>query len=256
MANKILSRLLPDSPSGAGKDLPFSAVVVAAGRGSRMGGISKPEIKIGGKTLLNWVLDAFLASDAEEIVVVCGSNREDLEKWIPAQSRIPIRLCGGGKTRAESVWNGISAASGGSRLICVHDCARPFVTPEIIASVLDAARKSGAATACCPVTDTVKYVDPVHHTVFTPDRDCLLAVQTPQIFRRDWYLTAYAKALAEMKKGGHFTDETSMLEHAGAAVTYVPCPASNIKLTTKDDILTARAVHLLRKKAEEEGASK
>ena len=241
--------------SGKPEQTPsVGAVIVAAGRGSRMGGISKPEIKIGGKTLLNWVLDAFLASEVREIVVVCGSNREDLEKWIPADPPVPIRLCSGGKERSESVWNGISALSSACEMACVHDCARPFVTPEIISDVLRDAAVTGAASACCPVTDTIKYVDPEHKSVFTPRRDCLISLQTPQIFRKDWYLAAYATARKREKagKGPRFTDETSLLENAGFPVAYTECPPANIKLTTKDDILTARAIHLLRKKAEEE----
>ena len=249
----LFSKLMPERSGSPDEIPPVSAVVVAAGRGSRMGGISKPEIKIGGKTLLNWVLDAFLGSDVLEIVVVCGSNRPDLEKWIPSDASKPIRLCNGGKTRTESVWNGVSATSPESPLVCVHDCARPFLTPEIIASVVSGAVKTGAATACCPVTDTIKYVDPEHHSVFTPDRDCLIAMQTPQVFRKDWYRVAYGKALVDAKKSGAaFTDETSMLEKAGFRVEYVECPPSNMKLTTKDDILKARAIYLLQKKAEEE----
>lgn len=251
--NKIINKLLnSDRPPVPQK---VSAVIVAAGRGSRMGGVSKPEIKIGGKPLLNHVLDAFLQSAVCEIVVVCGSNRPNLEKLIPDGTDIPIRLCNGGKIRSESVWNGISATRDDSVLVCVHDCARPFVTPDIIASVLKDAERCGAATACCPVTDTVKYIDPVHDTVFTPARDCLTAVQTPQIFRKDYYRIAYAQALRESRKnGGVFTDETSMLEKAGFRVAYTECPSSNIKLTTKEDILTARAVWLLRQKEQEKNA--
>lgn len=246
-----LKKLIPGSETPARPPV-VSAVIVAAGRGSRMGGISKPEIKIGGKTLLNWVLDAFLLSSVSEIVVVCGANRPDLEKWIPTDANKPIRLCNGGKTRTESVWNGVSETSSESNFACVHDCARPFVTPEIIEKVISDAAEKGAATASCPVTDTIKYVDPAHASVFTPNRDCLLAIQTPQVFRKDWYAAAYAKALADAKKNGTgFTDETSMLEKAGFPVAYTECPSSNIKLTTKEDILRARAIHLLRQKEEE-----
>ena len=248
------SLLSGDSPTPA---LPVSAVIVAAGRGSRMGGVSKPEIKVGGKTLLNWVLDAFLQSEVREIVIVCGTNRQDLEKWVPKETPVPIRFCKGGKIRSESVWNGVSATDKDSLLVCVHDCARPFVTPEIIRSVLEDARKTGAATACCPVTDTIKYVDPIHQTVFTPDRSCLTAIQTPQIFRKDWYRIAYAKALEESKaNGGTFTDESSMLEKAGFPVAYTACASSNIKLTTKEDILTARAICLLKQRDEEKEKEK
>ncbi|MBO4366418.1 MAG: 2-C-methyl-D-erythritol 4-phosphate cytidylyltransferase [Clostridia bacterium] len=244
---KIKKELLSGDDPTAG--LPVSAVIVAAGRGSRMGGVSKPEIKIGGKTLFNWVLDAFLQTEVCEIVVVCGENRTNLEKLVPNDPPVPIRFCSGGKIRSESVYNGVSATRKDSLFVCVHDCARPFVTQEIVHSVLEDARQTGAATACCPVTDTIKYVDPVHQSVFTPNRDCLTAVQTPQIFRKDWYKIAYAQALKESRtNGGLFTDETSMLEKAGFSVAYTECPSSNLKLTTKEDILTARAILLLKQR--------
>ena len=227
-----------------------SAVIVAAGSGTRMGGISKPELTISGKTLFSYVLDAFLRSDVDEIVVVCGTNRPRLEALAPKNAGKPIRFCSGGATRTESVFKGVEAADKRSRILCVHDCARPFVTPEIIHEVIAAAIENGAATACTPVTDTVKYVDPEHSVIYTPNRNCLLALQTPQVFRRDQYLVAYALA---NKKGSAFTDETAMLENAGAKVTYVPCPASNMKLTTKEDLLLARALVFLSEREKKAG---
>lgn len=231
--------------------IPFtSAVIVAAGRGTRMGTISKPEVKLNGKPILNWVIDAFLQSNVQEIIVVCGANRPNLEKLIPQQTNIPIRLCNGGDTRSESVFNGVNATSKSCVFACVHDCARPFITPEIIENVLSDAYETGAATACTPTTDTVKYVDKDHNTIYTPNRDYLLSMQTPQAFRKDQYQIAYALA---RKKDARFTDETALLEYAGIPVSYTICPSSNIKLTTKEDILLARAILLLQKKEQEQG---
>ncbi len=221
-------------------ETPVSAVVVAAGSGTRMGGVSKPELTLGGKPLLAWVLEAFGKTEVAELVVVCGTNREKLEeivKTVPVQQ--PVKLCGGGKTRTESVWNGVNACDVRSKLICVHDCDRPFVTPELINEVMIEARKGGAASACAPVTDTVKYVDEEHHAVFTPARKYLLALQTPQVFRRDFYEVAYALAL---KSGGRFTDETALLEAADVHVSYVRTEIQNMKLTTRGDLLLARAM--------------
>ncbi len=219
---------------------PVSAVVVAAGSGTRMGGVSKPELTLGGKPLLAWVLEAFGRTEVSEIVVVCGTNRarlEEIAKRVPV--RQPVGFCDGGKTRTESVWNGVNACDARSKLLCVHDCARPFVTPELISAVIDEARKTGAASACAPVTDTVKYVDEAHNAVFTPAREYLLALQTPQVFRRDFYEVAYALAL---KKGGRFTDETALLEAADVRVSYVRTETQNMKLTTRGDLLLARAL--------------
>lgn len=223
------------------------AVIVAAGSGTRMGGVSKPEIKLDGITLFERVLEAFSASNVREIVVVAGENRSRLESLASRFTQKPIRFADGGKTRSESVFHGVSASSKDCTLICTHDCARPFVTPEIIHAVIEGASETGASTACAKVTDTVKYVDPERKAVYTPNRDHLLSIQTPQVFRRDHYEVAYAMAC---KKGGTFTDETSMLEAAGASVAYVETDPRNIKLTTKEDILLARAILLVRKARE------
>lgn len=220
------------------------AVIIAAGSGTRMGGVSKPEIKLDGITLFERVLEAFCASDVREIVVVAGENRPRLEALASKFTQKPIRFTDGGKTRSESVFHGVCASSKDCALICAHDCARPFVTPDIIRTVIDGASDTGASTACAPVTDTVKYVDPEHKAVYTPKRDHLLAIQTPQVFRKDHYEAAYAMAC---KQGGTFTDETSMLEAAGAKVAYVQTDPRNIKLTTKEDILLARALLLVKK---------
>ncbi len=224
-------------------------IIVAAGSGTRMGGVSKPEIKLNGKTLFERVLEAFLASPVDEIVVVGGENLPRLRllagHYSPA---VPLRFCEGGKTRSESVFAGVCQASPGVSYACVHDCARPFVTSEIISAVIEGAKKTGAATACSPVTDTIKFVDTEHKTVYTPKRDHLLAIQTPQVFKKESYTVAYALAV---KQGGVFTDETSMLEAAGATVEYVQTDPRNIKLTTKEDILLARAMLLVEKAKEQ-----
>ena len=219
-----------------------SAVIVAAGSGTRMGGISKPEIVLGGKPLLIRVLDAFLQSEVTEIVIVCGSNRQNLEALVPNDLPKPVKFCDGGKTRTESVFYGVDATDRNNVFVCVHDCARPFVTPEIIETVVSAAKEQGAATACHPVTDTVKYVDTEHSLIYTPKRQYLLAIQTPQVFRKDQYTVAYALA---SKAKEAYTDETAMLEAAGVKVAYPVCPASNRKITTKEDLQLARAMLFL-----------
>lgn len=230
-----------------------SAVIVAAGSGTRMGGISKPEIRLDGVSLFARVLRAFDASSVREIVVVCGENRPRLEKIASdVHPSKPVRFCAGGKTRTASVFNGVNACAEENLLICVHDCARPFVTPEIIDTVIAEARQSGAATACCPVTDTIKYVDTEHHAVYTPAREHLVALQTPQVFRRDFYQVAYAVA-GKSGKGASYTDETAMLEAAGVPVSYVQTDARNIKLTTREDLTLARAILAVEKAQKKEG---
>ncbi len=231
-----------------GTDVPVCGVIVAAGKGTRMGGISKPEIRLDGKTLFARVLTAFLGSCVKEIVVVCGENRERLER-IAAElcPQKPVRFCLGGKERAVSVYLGVMQAGKDCPFLCVHDCARPFVTSELIDSVIQAAIPTGAASACTAVTDTVKYVDEERHTVYTPKREHLLAIQTPQAFRRDFYEVAYALSL---KNAQTYTDESALLEAAGAKVAYVKTDGGNSKLTTKADLALAKARLWLEKQEE------
>ena len=216
-------------------------VIVAAGSGTRMGGVSKPLIKLGKETLYEYVLKAFLASSVDSLVVVCSKdNIKDLSLLTRDPGK-PVVFVTGGKTRAESVFLGVKAARD-CGYVCVHDCARPFVTAEMIDSVIEAAKDVGCATACTPVTDTVRFCDKEHGAVYTPDRRYLLSIQTPQCFAKADYLPAYLKGALSKRE---FTDESSLMENHGVKVAYVDCGKSNIKLTTKDDVMLAKAIKFL-----------
>ncbi|MBQ7646372.1 MAG: 2-C-methyl-D-erythritol 4-phosphate cytidylyltransferase, partial [Clostridia bacterium] len=158
----------------------------------------------------------------------------------------------GGSNRTQSVYNGVSHATKRTRLIAIHDCARPFVTCEMIQTLIEKASEAGASTACTKVVDTIKYHDEENGITYTPERSKLLAIQTPQCFDIDIYRVSLATAL---KDGNVFTDETSMVEKAGYKVEYVETGRKNIKLTTKEDIIIARALYAAeerdRKKTEE-----
>lgn len=224
------------------------AIIVGAGNGTRMGGVNKALIKIGEKTAFRMVLEAFGAADCiDEIVVVCRDVKE-LEAESAFFSAKPLRFTLGGSTRAESVGNGVRAASNKTAFYCIHDCARPLVTPEIINNVVTAAFETGAATASTPVTDTIKYVNSESGTVYTPERKMLLAVQTPQVFES----RLYTAALAVAKRDGYTsTDDTSIAEHAGFKVRYVETDKSNLKLTSVEDVYTARFIEMKRRKDNE-----
>lgn len=224
-----------------------SAIIVGAGSGTRMGGKNKALIKIGDKTAFRLVAEAFFNSKTvDELVVVCRSE-EEMRPEVADLSGKPIKFVSGGATRADSVQNGVKAAKK-ARFYCIHDCARPLVTSELIDGVVNAALKSGAATACGPVNDTVKFVSKDHGTVYTPDRECLVAVQTPQVFEAEVYRISAAMA----KKDGYTsTDDTALAEHAGFKVDYVKSETPNFKLTRTEDVLLAR---LLLKLSEKEGS--
>ncbi len=208
-----------------------AGIIVAAGSGTRMGGVSKPNIKILGVTLFEYVLKAFCQSVADRVVVVCSKdNIESLQALAKGYDK-EITFVLGGNTRAESVFNGISAAK--ADIACVHDCARPFITSCLIDQTIKTAAEKGASCLCSPITDTVKYKDPQTGIVSTLNRDNMFAVQTPQCFKIERYLNAKAVAGESFR---NFTDETSLLEQAGVEVEYIKTSCTNIKLTTVDDI--------------------
>ncbi len=221
-------------------DKPFvSAIILAAGSGARMGGVSKPLIKLGNKTLLERVVETF--SDCKsvgEIIVVT----KDADVFAPLiKTGKPFSFAEGGKSRADSAANGVKAAKKAD-FVCIHDCARPFITVDEVEKLISEAIKTGASCACTRVTDTVKYISEEEKCLYTPKRDNLRAVQTPQIFKKDVYIVSRAKAL---KDGFVSTDDTSIAEHAGFTVSYVECSPLNMKLTTPDDIKIAKAINFL-----------
>ncbi len=196
-----------------------------------MGGVSKPNLKLLGKTLFEYVLEAFDQSMVDEIVIVCSEDNEKSLRELAKGFTKPIKQVRGGESRAESVYNGIAVCENAD-IICVHDCARPFITKDIINKTITAAEEFGAACVCAPVTDTLKYKDPKTGVISTPQRANLFAVQTPQCFKKDIYI--HACEIAGDISG--FTDETSLIENSGKQVEYIPWSETNMKLTSGDDL--------------------
>ena len=176
--------------------------------------------------------------------MVCSEDNEDSLRELAKGFNKPLMQVRGGESRAESVFNGINACADAD-IICVQDCARPFVTAEIINTTVKAAEEFGAACVCAPVTDTVKYKDPSTGLVSTIDRANLFAVQTPQTFKKEIYLSAVSSAEGDISG---FTDETSLIEASGKGVEYIPWSETNMKLTALDDIPIAEI--LMKRKGE------
>jgi 2-C-methyl-D-erythritol 4-phosphate cytidylyltransferase len=216
-------------------------VIVAAGRGERFGDRAKVLAEAAGRPLLAWSLDAALAATTtREIVVVCGEHtREAVERLVAAFPHgVPIGLCLGGAERQDSVLAGVGALSDACEIVAIHDAARPLATATLFDEVASGARERGAVIAAAPVTDTIKEVvgDRVVRTI---PRDRLRAAQTPQGFRRDLLLRAFAAAAGA---GETFTDEAGLLEWAGTPVTVVPGSPANLKVTVPDDLVLVDAL--------------
>lgn len=224
-----------------------TAVIVAAGTGQRMGGVEKPLIKLGHGTVFSMVLDAFEKCETvTDIVVVCRDSTRLAPIAINYKKK-NISFAPGGKTRTESVMNGVLYA-GNTDIVCIHDCARPFITAENIDEVVNAVYETGASCACKAVTDTIKYTDEKGNVEYTPKRDRLIAVQTPQVFRKDIYLVAAAMG---KKNKLTATDDTTLAEAAGFKVKYVNIGDNNDKLTTAEDIKRAKARIFLEERTKE-----
>ena len=212
------------------------AVIVAAGSASRMGGLDKVMATLGGEPMVVRTVRQFQNCDAiREIVIV---TREDL--------LIPISdLCHGfdkvkavvvgGKSRDESVWQGLNALSDRVKLVAVQDGARPFADWQMIDRVVRAANSYGAAAPAIPVKDTIKVVKG-GIVSSTPDRSQLQAVQTPQVFDFDLLRGALQKAKAD---GAAITDDCSAVERLGMSVRIVEGDERNIKITTPLDLKIA-----------------
>ena len=220
-----------------------SAVLVAAGHGSRLGGdVKKQFLELEGVPILERTLAVFASlPEVYEIVLVVGNDdfsfceQEIVSKYV---SRKSVRLVSGGSDRQKSVCAGVSATSAATQIVVVHDGVRPFIEPITIRAAVQAAVECGAACVAVPVVETVKRV---RHGIIdsTPDRKDLWLAQTPQCFRRELFL----RAMAEAERVGFVgTDDASLVERLGEPIAIVEGSYDNIKVTTQKDLELARAI--------------
>lgn len=218
-----------------------SAVIVAAGSSSRMHGIDKQLLDIGGKPVIARAVSAFQKSEViNEIVIV---TREDLipqiKKLVSENGFSKVKsVVKGADTRQKSVFNGISATSETCEYVAIHDGARPFVTQEIIKNTVDAAIKYGAASAAQAAKDTVKIVEDNGKIIKTVNRDAVRLMQTPQVFEKNTYLSA----MKSVPNSEMFTDDCVLMEKFGRPVYCVEASPLNLKITTREDIIFAEAI--------------
>lgn len=219
----------------------FGAVIVAAGKSTRMGGgTSKVLEDLGGKPVLLCSFMTLAQSPwVGELCVVC--REEDLDQvraLLVGKTRKPVAVVPGGQERQDSVLQGVEALSPELPYLLIHDGARPFVAPEMVEAVCKDAVAYGAATAAVPSKDTCKLSNGQGFVESTPPRERLMAIQTPQAFEREMYLYALRKA---QSAGVSYTDDCQLIEVAGGRVRLTLGDYKNIKLTTPEDRVTARA---------------
>jgi 2-C-methyl-D-erythritol 4-phosphate cytidylyltransferase / 2-C-methyl-D-erythritol 2,4-cyclodiphosphate synthase len=213
-----------------------TAIIAAGGRGERFGaGQPKQLVSIGGRTMLERSVDAFLTHAAvDEVIVALPAELADRPPAFLTQTAKPMRIVAGGARRQDSVAAAFRAVAADSDVIVVHDAARPFPSADLISRTIDAAAESGAALAAIAARDTVKEVtgSMVRATL---DRRTIYLAQTPQAFRRDVLRDALAVT-------SDATDEASLAEQAGHAVRIVEGETTNIKITTPEDLWMAEAI--------------
>lgn len=221
-----------------------AAIVVAAGRGIRAGGETPKQYRlVGGVSVIRRTLQLFCGHPEIGVVqpVIHPSDRDQFEAAVAGLAMLPP--VPGGATRQGSVLAGLEAlATRSPDIVLVHDAARPFASPALLARAIAAAEIHGAAIPGLPLADTVKVVDGDRITG-TLDRAVLRTVQTPQAFHFDTLLRAH-RAAAETGRDD-FLDDAAVVERTGLTVHVFAGEVTNVKLTTADDFARAEAAALL-----------
>lgn len=227
------------SSVGARLSTPVSVILPAAGSGSRFGApVNKIFQPLAGKEVFLWTLERFAGRPdvCQILLVVSPADAARMaRRHGPALAAMNVTCVEGGATRSDSVRNALARLSAAAELVCVHDAVRPCVRSELIDAVFARAARTGAAILAEPLAPTIKEVDPAGRILRTVPREALWAAQTPQVFRRDWLLAAYAD-------GAQATDDAQLVQALGHDVFVVPGEPRNIKITTPGDLAMAEAL--------------
>lgn len=195
--------------------------------------VPKQFLTLAGKPILVHTLDAFISWDAH-IKTVLVLPEDHLPTWNKIKDkyypRREIIVAFGGETRFQSVRSGLNEIHEENALVAVHDAVRPFITSDIIRDSYTQAEESGAAIVAIKLKDTIRKVTTVSNEVL--DRDAYRLVQTPQVFRVSLLQAAYRQQEKRI-----FTDDASVVEALGERVTLVEGSYTNIKITTREDLL-------------------
>lgn len=220
------------------------AIIPAGGAGKRMGGcVPKQYLSLAGIPILVHTLRVFQSSSLidEILLVVPEGDIPDVRRDLVQRYRIS-KVClvlPGGRERQDSVKNALMHLRDEHGEIVIHDGVRPFVTGDLIERAVAGAKEFGAVAVGVPVRDTVKAVDAAGRVVKTVSREGLWLAQTPQAFRKEVILAAYAGAEAD---GFYGTDDASLVERTGFPVRMIPGDGDNIKVTTPEDLVRGERI--------------
>lgn len=209
----------------------IGAILLAAGRSTRMGGIDKITTPILGRSLLSYSLDLFESISFIEKIAVVGSVNtiDDVNQLIQGNGYTKAQVVVGGERRQDSVRLGLQAL-GDTEFTLVHDAARPCITESLVCKALQIATDKGTAVPVIPVSDTVKEINDDGTVKKTLIRGKLFRSQTPQVFMTGLLIKAHKEVISDV------TDDASMLEMIGYPVNIFEGSEENIKVTTRLDL--------------------
>ena len=241
--------------SASGKPLKkgfTSAIIVAAGSGTRMGdiGVTKQMIPVAGIPVAARSLIAFQnCADIDEIIV--AARKDETEAYAEFKEKYGVtklvRTVVGGETRQESVFLAFRKVSENSEYVAIHDAARCCITPEQISEVVRSAYRTGASAAASRSHDTVKTSDRRGYVTGTLDRDEVWLISTPQVIKTSLYR---ACAYYSRENGIKATDDCGLLEACGYRMKLCDIGRTNIKITERSDILLAESIIERQKESE------
>ena len=223
----------------------FAVIFPAGGRSARFNGKEKkPFTNLDGRAVWLRSVETFVTRDdvCQCIIVVAPEDQEFFRsRYGPNLAFMSIQIASGGAERFESVSNALALVQPEADFVAIHDAVRPCITDEHISAVFHKAQDTGAAILGVPVADTLKRVDSTGKIEATPSRQGLWQAQTPQVFRRDWLVEAYAQRTGQMEVSP-ITDDAQLVEAAGHPVVVVEGSRLNIKITAQADLYLAEAI--------------
>lgn len=215
--------------------MKITAVIVAAGSGSRMGaGKNKVFLELSGRSILENTVAVFEDCDLINEITVVTSDLAECRKLLEPYKKVK-NIVPGGKTRQESVKNGLETSS--CDIVVIHDGARALISEKEIAAAIEAAEKYGAAAVGVKCKDTLKKADKEGFISGTVDREFIYNIQTPQVFNYK-----EIKKMHALAEDSSFTDDCALAEGFGTRIKIVDGSYDNIKITTPEDLEIAEKI--------------
>jgi 2-C-methyl-D-erythritol 4-phosphate cytidylyltransferase len=223
---------------------PFAVIFPAAGKSSRFGDPKQKKIyaELTGRAVWLRAVEPFLNRDdvGQMILAIAPEDRELFERRYRANvAFMNIRVIEGGAERSDTVARALEVVDEKCEFVAIHDAARPCLAAGLVDAVFAAARQHGAALPAIPVAETIKRVDEERFTTETVPRERLYLAQTPQVFRRDLLIKAYAQ---RGRAGARITDDCQLVEAIGHHSAVVEGSRFNLKITTHEDLRLAAAI--------------